>query len=172
MNLKPSNQLNLYGLDDYFQEFVELYNINKLPSKILLTGSKGIGKSTIAYHLINFVLSKNEDHPYDLTNYKINLENKSFKLLQNNTCPNFILIDVPFEKKMIDISQIRNMILNLNKSSFNSKPRFILIDNVEYLNLNSINKDSSSRLNFFVLLILFKNLLVISKPIKLVLVLK
>jgi DNA polymerase-3 subunit delta' len=31
------------------------------------------------------------------------------------------------------------MILNLNKSSFNSKPRFILIDNVEYLNLNSIN---------------------------------
>jgi DNA polymerase-3 subunit delta' len=99
MNLKPSNQLNLYGLDDYFQEFVELYNINKLPSKILLTGSKGIGKSTIAYHLINFVLSKNEDHPYDLTNYKINLENKSFKLLQNNTCPNFILIDVPFEKK-------------------------------------------------------------------------
>jgi DNA polymerase-3 subunit delta' len=139
MNLKPSNQLNLYGLDAYFQEFVELYNINKLPSKILLTGSKGIGKSTIAYHLINFVLSKNEDHPYDLTNYKINLENKSFKLLQNNTCPNFILIDVPFEKKMIDISQIRNMILNLNKSSFNSKPRFILIDNVEYLNLNSIN---------------------------------
>lgn len=139
MNLKPSNQLNLYGLDAYFQEFVELYNINKLPSKILLTGSKGIGKSTIAYHLINFVLSKNEDHPYDLTNYKINLENKSFKLLQNNTCPNFILIDVPFEKKIIDISQIRNMILNLNKSSFNSKPRFILIDNVEYLNLNSIN---------------------------------
>ena len=105
MNLKPSNQLNLYGLDDYFQEFVELYNINKLPSKILLTGSKGIGKSTIAYHLINFVLSKNEDHPYDLTNYKINLENKSFKLLQNNTCPNFILIDVPFEKKMIDITE-------------------------------------------------------------------
>ena len=30
MNLKPSNQLNLYGLDDYFQEFVELYNINKM----------------------------------------------------------------------------------------------------------------------------------------------
>ena len=52
MNLKPSNQLNLYGLDAYFKEFVELYNINKLPSKILLTRSKGIGKSTIAYHLI------------------------------------------------------------------------------------------------------------------------
>ena len=93
----------------------------------------------MSYHLINFVLSKNEDYPYDSTNHKINIENKSFKLIQNNTCPNFILIDVPFEKKMIDILQIRNMILNLNKSSFNSKPRFILIDNIEYLNLNSIN---------------------------------
>ncbi len=35
------------------------------------------------------------------------------------------------EKKNIDIAQIRNMITNLNKSSFNSKPRFILIDNIE-----------------------------------------
>ena len=43
------------------------------------------------------------------------------------------------EKKNIDIAQIRNMITNLNKSSFNSKPRFILIDNIEFLNLNSIN---------------------------------
>ena len=31
------------------------------------------------------------------------------------------------------------MIANLNKSSFNSKPRFILIDNIEFFNLNSIN---------------------------------
>jgi DNA polymerase-3 subunit delta' len=139
MNLKPSNQLSLYGLDNFFREFIELYNKNKLPNKILLTGSKGIGKSTISYHIVNFVLSNNEDYSYDLINHKINDRNKSFKLIQNNTSPNFILIDVPLEKKMIDISQIRNMILNLNKSSFNSKPRFILIDNIEYLNLNSIN---------------------------------
>ena len=42
-------------------------------------------------------------------------------------------------KKKIDIDQIRNLINNLNKSSLNSKPRFVLIDNIEYLNLNSIN---------------------------------
>ena len=29
--------------------------------------------------------------------------------------------------------------MKLNKSSFNSKPRFVLIDNIEYLNVNSIN---------------------------------
>ena len=42
-------------------------------------------------------------------------------------------------KKIYDINQIRELISNLNKSSFNNKPRFILIDNIEFLNKNSIN---------------------------------
>ena len=139
MSLKPSNQTNLYGLDFYFQDFINLFNKNKLPNKILLSGYKGIGKSTLAYHLINYVLSKDEDYSYDFKNNKINSDNKSYKLIQNGSHPNFILIDIMSEKINIDIAQIRNMITNLNKSSFNSKPRFILIDNIEFFNLNSIN---------------------------------
>ena len=49
------------------------------------------------------------------------------------------MIDVNIEKKSIDIEQIRSLISNLNKSSFNSKPRFVLIDNIELLNINSVN---------------------------------
>ena len=40
---------------------------------------------------------------------------------------------------MIDINQIRELLSNLQKSSFNNKPKFILIDNIEFLNANSIN---------------------------------
>ena len=43
------------------------------------------------------------------------------------------------DKKFIDINQIRSLNINLNKSSFNNKPRFVLIDNIEFLNKNSIN---------------------------------
>jgi DNA polymerase-3 subunit delta' len=57
----------------------------------------------------------------------------------NKSNPNFTLIDIDSDKKMIDINQIRELIKNLNKSSFNTKPRFVLIDNVEYLNINSVN---------------------------------
>ena len=53
--------------------------------------------------------------------------------------PNFISIDINDDKKSIDINQIRNLILTLNKSSFNKKPRFVLIDNIELLNINSVN---------------------------------
>ena len=139
MNLSPNSQTNLYGLENQFNELVKLYKKNILPSKILLSGVKGIGKSTLAYHLINYILSLNEDYQYELDKLTINPENRSFKLIQNNTNPNFYLIDVNLDKKNIDINQIRTLINNLNKSSFNSKPRFVLIDNIEYLNINSIN---------------------------------
>ena len=139
MNLEPSSQLNLFSHKEEFQKLINLYKNNNLPNKILFSGEKGIGKCTLAYHLINYILSSNEDFIYDLDNLKIIPGNKSFKLVQNKSNPNFILVDIQEEKKNIDISQIRNLILTLNKSSFNTKPRFVLIDNIELLNINAVN---------------------------------
>jgi DNA polymerase-3 subunit delta' len=139
MNLKPSENTSIYGYKYFFNEIIQLYNNRKMPNKILLSGKKGSGKSTFAYHLVNFFLSKDEELKYDLIENKINSENRSFKLLQNNSHPNFYLIDLLAEKKNIDVAQIRGMISYTNKSVFNNQDRFIMIDNVEYLNKNSIN---------------------------------
>jgi len=157
MNLVANNQTKLYGLESFFNELKDLYDKGKLPNKILLSGLKGIGKCTLAYHLINYVLSIDEENPYNFKRYTINSDNHSYKLIQNHTNPNFYLVDVSFEKKSIDIDQIRNLINNLNKSSFNSKPRFVLIDNIEFLNLNSINallkilEEPNSNINFILI---------------------
>lgn len=139
MNLEPVNQTDLFGLHTYLDELIDLHHKKKLPNKILLSGQKGIGKSTLAYHLINYVLSKSEDFAYDINNYKINKENKDYRLIQNGSNPNFNLIDVLPEKKTINIEQVRDLIKQINKSSFNDKPRFVLIDNIENLNINSVN---------------------------------
>ena len=139
MNLKPIYQLDLYGLNHYLLEFIKLYENKKLPNKILLSGDKGLGKSTLAYHLINFVLSRDEEFKYDLKKFNINKENKSFKLINNRASPNFILLDTIKEKKNIDVDQIRDLISNLNKSSFNNKEKFVMIDNIENLNINAVN---------------------------------
>mgnify|MGYP001455370677 CR=1 FL=1 len=139
MNLSPASQLSLFGHHDEFKNFIKLYLDKKLPNKILLSGEKGIGKSTLAYHVINRILSVDEDYPYDDKIFKINPDNKSFRLIKNSSSPNFITIDIEPDKKNIDINQIRNLILTLNKSSFNNKPRFVLIDNTEFLNVNSVN---------------------------------
>ncbi len=99
MNLKPINQTNLYGLKNPLMELVNLFNDKKLPNKILLSGDKGCGKCTLAYHLVNFILSKDQQFSYDLRNFKINKENKSFKLTCNGTNPNLTLIDTYDQKK-------------------------------------------------------------------------
>ena len=139
MNLKPSENTKIYGMENFFNELVGLYKQKKIPNKILLSGKKGSGKSTLAYHLINYILSEDEEYKYNLESFSINKENKSYKLLQNNSHPNFYLIDLLTEKKSIDIGQIREMINYTNKSSFNDMARFILIDNVENLNKSSVN---------------------------------
>jgi len=139
MNLSPSTQINLFGLKKYFLELSNLFDQNKFPNKILLSGEKASGKCTLAYHLINYILSKDEEFAYDRKNFLINEENKSYKLIQNKSNPNYNLIDISEDKKIIDINQIRDLISNMNKSSFNEKIRFVLIDNIEFLNKNSVN---------------------------------
>ena len=139
MTLQPYNQTKLYGLDKYFNQFKDLYKSNKLPNKILLSGPKGTGKSTLAYHLINYVFSLHEENPYKTKDFMISDENQSFRLIQQNVNPNFTLLDVTLEKKNIDIKQVRQLITNMTKTSLNTKSRFVLIDNIEFLNLNSIN---------------------------------
>ena len=139
MNINPSNQIKLYGHEEHINSLLRLYKRNRFPNKILFSGEKGIGKSTLAYHIINLILSFDEEHSYDEKNFTIDPENKSFKLILNKSNPNFISIDIDEDKKSIDINQIRNLILTLNKSSFNKKPRLVLIDNIELLNLNSVN---------------------------------
>ena len=139
MNLKPSENTKLYGMNDFFNEITSLYNKKKLPTKILLSGKKGLGKSTLAYHIINYFLSKNEDFKYNLKEHLINENNRSFKLLKNKSHPNFYSIDLLVDKKNIDVAQIREMITYTNKSTFNDCARYILIDNIENLNKNSVN---------------------------------
>ncbi len=76
MIIEPIKQTKLYGLKNQFYEIINLYNRNKLPNKILLTGPKGVGKSTLAFHLINYIFSRNEEKTYDIKNNNINSQNK------------------------------------------------------------------------------------------------
>ena len=67
----PSQQPELFGYDSYFNFFIELFNNNKFPSVSLLSGPKGIGKSTFIYHFINYLFSINDEKKYNLKDKKI-----------------------------------------------------------------------------------------------------
>lgn len=155
--LNPQNQLKLFGYEKYFHLFIDMINNKKLPNKILLTGISGIGKSTFAYHFINYVFSQNEEFKYELNKFTINKDNKSYNLLNENTHPNFFKINLKEGTQSIDINQIRLMIEYTNKTTFAGNKKFILIDNVENLNINSVNAllksiESPNKNTFFILI--------------------
>ncbi len=148
--------LKLFSYTDLLNNFVILDNKNLLPSRILLTGQEGIGKTNFSFHLINYLFSKEEINKYNILENKIYENNRSHNLVKNLTHPNFYYISKNEGKKNIDIDQIRNMIAFLNKSSFDNNKKIILIDGAEDLNANSSNAllkslEESSNKNIFLL---------------------
>ena len=139
MKIYPSNNLFLFGYNNFFLNLVKLHNSSCLPNKIIFSGLKGIGKATFAYHLTNYIFSKKEGNIYNLKDNRISEENYSYKLLAKNCHPNFFSINIDAEKNKSQINNVREMINFINKSSFNNEKKIILIDNIELLNINSIN---------------------------------
>ncbi len=148
--------LKLFAYNKLFNELVSLDNESKLPSRILITGQEGIGKSTFSLHFINYLFSKNELNKYDTKENKINQNSSSYNLIKNLSHPNLFYVSKNDGKKNIEIEQIRNMISFLNKSSFNNNKKVILIDGAEYLNASSSNAllkslEESGDQNLFIL---------------------
>ena len=135
---KPKSQLNLYGYESYFQFFNKLYEQDNLPNSILISGQKGLGKSTFTYHFINFLLSKGEKNEYNRRDYLIDPNNSTYKSIQSGTHPNLFILDA-IDGESIKIDQIRKLLLFLNKSTYYKSVKIVLLDNAEYLNINSSN---------------------------------
>ena len=137
--LHPKKQLSLFGYEDYFNFFIKLFNKREMPNCMLLSGLKGMGKATFTYHIINYLLSKDEERKYSIKDFVIDESNLSYKLLNTNTHPNFFLIENNLLDKDIKIEQVRNLIQFLNKTTYTRNLKIIMIDNAENLNLNSSN---------------------------------
>ena len=129
----------MIGHKSLFNDFIYLDQINKFPNKILLNGPKGIGKKLFVNHFLNYFYLKDSKLSYNLKNYEYNLSNNISKLISSNSHPNVLKIYKKNDKKIIDIDQIRDMIQFTNQTSFNNDRRFIIIENVNLLGINSAN---------------------------------
>lgn len=142
----------LYGLNKYFLELARLYDIQKIPKVLMLSGRKGQGKYTLIHHLISYIFDKKN---YDLREGIINRSNKLFQDLKENYNPNIIYYGC--NNKQVKIDDIRKLRADLQKTSINNSNRFIIFDDVEYLNENCVNAllktiEEPSEVNFFILI--------------------
>ena len=157
----PYNSLQLYGYEELFNNFVNLYQQKKLPKVILLSGEKGLGKFTFIFHLLNYYFS-NKESSYDTKNFKIDPHNYCYKKILSNIFENFIYINNGQNK--VGIEDIRKIKNKLSSVPLNNIPRFTVIDDVERLNINSANAllkiiEEPSDINYFILINNKKNLI-------------
>ena len=129
----PLETDKLFGYAKNFDFLKNLISRERFPSVLMLTGNKGIGKCTLAYFLHYY---------YDKIHY--NYAEKSFlskstfhRQLKENVFPNVFYISSSNQK--ITIDEIRNLKVKLSKTSINNLKRFIIIDEIESLNLNCLN---------------------------------
>jgi DNA polymerase-3 subunit delta' len=156
INLNHSFSKKLVGLDAYFNEMLELYENKKFPKVLLLCGDKGIGKFTLVAHFINYIFSKEEKIPYNIKDKIINVNSSFYNSVLNKTTQDVIFVEAS-EKKNIKIDDIRSLKSTLANSTLSNKPRFTIIDEVEFLNVNSVNAllktlEEPTVNNFFILI--------------------
>ena len=147
------NSLNLYGLEKDFNFLSNLYLIKKLPKVLLLSGLKGSGKSTLINH---FLFSIFDAANYNKGGFKISDSSELFKKLKNNIFQNIIYLPGS-DFKYIKVEDIRNLKSKILQSSFTNKERFIILDDVELFNTNSLNAllkiiEEPSKKNYFILI--------------------
>ncbi len=155
--LNPFYSLKLVSLDNHLLELIDLYKNNKFPKVLLLSGKKGSGKFTLVNHFLNWIFSEEEQKTkYDLSKKQINKNSKFYNSILNSTSQEVIFIQAE-ETKNIKIEDIRNLKNTISNTSLVNKPRFIVIDEVEFFNDNSANAllktlEEPSINNFFILI--------------------
>jgi len=151
-----SSSIKLISLDKYLIEMIKLYESSSLPKVFLLNGSKGIGKFTLVFHFLNYIFSKNEQDSYNIKDKIINTNSNFYKSILKLNCSDVIFLQAE-EGKNIKIDNIRDLKDILSRSTLSSNSRFIIIDEVEFLNSNSANAllktlEEPTENNYFILI--------------------
>ena len=119
----------------------------------MFSGKKGSGKFTLINHLMFSIFD--EDN-YDVKNNIFNNNSIFYNQFINNIYSNIIYLSGS-DFKNIKVEDIRGLKKKIYQTSIYEKPRFIILDDIELFNLNSLNAllkiiEEPSKNNYFILI--------------------
>tara|TARA_A100000164_G_scaffold212600_1_gene188397 strand:- start:395 stop:1330 length:936 start_codon:yes stop_codon:yes gene_type:complete len=147
------NSLSLFDFKKNFKFMSELYSNQNLPKVLMFTGNKGSGKSTLINH---FLYSIFDSDNYNKETFSISKNSIFLTQFQNNVFSNVIYIDGA-NYKTVKIEDIRNLKKKILQSTISKMDRFIIFDDIELFNQNSLNAllktiEEPSQKNYFFLI--------------------
>ena len=149
----PKNSLQLFGLEQNFNFLSSLYLKDKLPKVLMLSGTKGTGKSTLINH---FLFSIFDNQNYNKTNLTLSESSTLYKKFEEGIFQNILYLKGS-DFKSLKVDDIRNLKSIILQSSMINKDRFIILDDIELFNKNSLNAllkviEEPNKRNYFVLI--------------------
>ena len=153
LNFNPKKTTRLFGLENEFNFLKKMISSDKFPKTLMLTGKRGVGKSTMISHLMHYYFDKKTYNENENT-----FTNESFFLNQfiENLFPNILYLNGS-DYRNVRIDDIRKIINDLNKSPIIKDKRFIILDDIDSFNINSLNAllkiiEDPGKNNFFILI--------------------
>ena len=153
LNFNPKKTTRLFGLENEFNFLKKMISSDKFPKTLMLTGNRGVGKSTMISHLMHYYFDKKTYNENENT-----FANESFFLNQfiENLFPNILYLNGS-DYRNVRIDDIRKIINDLNKSPIKKDKRFIILDDIDSFNINSLNAllkiiEDPGKNNFFILI--------------------
>ena len=153
LNFNPKKTTRLFGLENEFNFLKKMISSDKFPKTLMLTGYRGVGKSTMISHLMHYYFDKKTYNENENT-----FASESFFLNQfiENLFPNILYLNGS-DFRNVRIDDIRKIINDLNKSPIKKDKRFIILDDIDSFNINSLNAllkiiEDPGKNNFFILI--------------------
>ncbi len=103
----------------------------------MFSGTYGVGKATLAYRFIKYLLSDELEHE-NVETLSIKKDAKTNSLVSNRAHPDLIVLE-PEKTNKISVEQVRNATNKLILRPAISKYNILLIDQAEKLNQNAAN---------------------------------
>lgn len=154
----PRENLLCLGHETCEQHILDLYNNKRMPHGLVLSGPEGIGKSTFAFRLARFLLSRREADPGQESLFgggEENVQAQTMTLGENHahiiarvaSAGHSDLLTIErlmderkgTQKDGVEVSEVRRVAPFLRKTAAEADWRVVIIDDADTMNINAQN---------------------------------
>lgn len=156
--LPPRQMLECFGHSEVEKKLLELEQNNRLPHAIIFSGLKGIGKSTMAYRFIRYLMAQGEGQDTDTgglfgddlsgsdqQNMDVPSGHSCVTRISAGAHPDLFVVERPYDEKKdalkenIDVETVRRVEPFMRMTASQGGWRIVLIDDADSMNRNAQN---------------------------------
>lgn len=143
--LPPRRNPDIFGQEEAERRLVAALESGRLPHAWLLTGKAGIGKATLAYRLVRFLLARPEGRSGLAGDLSLDPEEPAFRQVAAGAHPDLLVLERRMNEKTgklrseILVEEVRAAAQGLRRTASAGGWRLLVVDSADELNRSAAN---------------------------------